>query len=156
MPGGRPTDYSPEMAARICEGLATGRSLRSVCREEGMPCLASIFLWISKYPEFSDQYAKAKQTGLEALAEDLLEISDDGQNDWMENNDPDNPGYRLNGEHIQRSKLRVDTRKWLLSKLVPKKYGDKMTQEHVGNPLTVLIGQIGPSALKPSQDPDGD
>lgn len=156
MPGGRPTDYSPEMAARICEGLATGRSLRSVCREEGMPSLASIFLWISKYPEFSEQYAKAKQTGLEALAEDLLEISDDGQNDWMANNDPENPGYRLNGEHIQRSKLRVDTRKWLLSKLVPKKYGDKMTQEHVGNPLTVLISQIGPSALKPSQDPDGD
>lgn len=97
-----------------------------------MPSLASIFLWISKYPEFSEQYAKAKQTGLEALAEDLLEISDDGQNDWMQNNDPENPGYRLNGEHIQRSKLRVDTRKWLLSKLVPKKYGEKVTQEHVG------------------------
>lgn len=132
MPGGRPTDYSPEMAARICEGLATGRSLRSVCREEGMPSLASIFLWISKYPEFSEQYAKAKQTGLEALAEDLLEISDDGQNDWMENNDPENPGYRLNGEHVQRSKLRVDTRKWLLSKLVPKKYGDRQQVEHSG------------------------
>ena len=156
MPAGRPTDYTPEYAARICERLSDGKSLRAVCREEGMPAMSTVWLWVGKYPDVSHQSANAKQAGLEALAEDLLELSDDGQNDWMENNDPENPGYRLNGEHIQRSKLRVDTRKWLLSKLVPKKYGDKMTQEHVGNPLTVLISQIGPSALKPSQDPDGD
>lgn len=64
--------------------------------------------------------------GLDEMADDVVEISDDGKNDWMQSNDPDNPGYRLNGEHQARSRLRVDTRKWYLSKLAPKRYGDKL------------------------------
>ena len=71
MPGGRPTVYSPEMAARICEGLSEGKSLRTVCREEGMPSLSSVFLWIGKYPEFSEQYARAKSECADALVEDI-------------------------------------------------------------------------------------
>ena len=121
---GRPSSYDPLVAAAICEGLAQGMSLRTVMKSEGMPHLSSVFLWLAKYPEFSDQYAKAKQNGVEALAEDLIEIADNGTNDWMERNDPENPGYRVNGEHINRSRLRVETRKWVMSKLAPKKYGE--------------------------------
>ena len=64
----------------------------------------------------------------DALAEETLEIADDGKNDWMLDNDPDNPGYKLNGEHVQRSRLRVDARKWFASKVAPKKYGEKVEQ----------------------------
>lgn len=130
---GRPSTYTPEIAAKICERLAAGESLRAICSGEGMPDERTVRRWVvDDVNGFSPRYAQAREAGLEAMAEDLLEISDDARNDWMESNDPDNPGYDLNGEHIQRSKLRVDTRKWLLSKLAPKKYGDRTAMELTG------------------------
>ncbi|MEX3630328.1 MAG: hypothetical protein VB138_13605 [Burkholderia sp.] len=81
---------------------------------------------------FAGQYARARDVGLDEMADDLLNISDDGRNDWMDNQDPDNPGYDFNGEHFQRSRLRVDTRKWYLSKLAPKRYGEKTALELSG------------------------
>lgn len=135
MPAGRPTDYTPEIAQAVCLRLAEGESLRSICRDEGMPPKGTILRWIGIHAEFRDQYAQAKFDGAEALAEEMFEIADDGSNDWMELTDKDdNPyGYKANGEHIQRSKLRIDTRKWYLSKIMPKKYGDKIQTEHSGS-----------------------
>lgn len=79
-----------------------------------------------------DQYARAKEVQSEHMAEEILAIADDGQNDWMERNGAESAGWAVNGEHIQRSRLRVDSRKWLMSKLAPKKYGDRVTQEMTG------------------------
>ncbi len=129
---GRPTKYSEEMADKICSLLSEGRSLRSICREDDMPCKASVFKWLREIDHFSDQYAKAKEEASDAMFEDIQDIADNGSNDWIEINDPDNPGYRVNGENIQRSKLRVDARKWMMSKMKPKKYGDKIQTEHSG------------------------
>ncbi len=121
-----PHAYTVEIAQEILERLAAGESLRAICRDVHMPSRSSVSLWVVNDVEgFADQYARARELGLEEMAESLTEISDDGTNDWVDDNDPDNPGYKLNGEHVQRSKLRVDTRKWILSKLAPKKYGDK-------------------------------
>lgn len=97
-----------------------------------MPAMSTVFLWLRTHSEFSEQYAKAKAEAADALVEEILDISDDGSNDWMASNDPENAGYRTNGEAIQRSRLRVDTRKWIASKLKPKKYGDRVTQEVTG------------------------
>jgi hypothetical protein len=69
---------------------------------------------------------------VKALAEETLDIADDGRNDWMERNDPKNQGYEFNGEHVQRSRLRVDARKWFAAKVAPKKYGEKVQQELSG------------------------
>lgn len=134
MPAGRPTDYTEELAAKILSRLATGESMRTICLDEDMPARSSIFLWMSKYPAFSDQYAKAKQEAAEALAEEMFGIADDGQNDYMEriNDEGEVTGYQVNGEAIQRSRLRVDVRKWYLSKIVPKKYGEKQQIDHSG------------------------
>lgn len=123
--GGRPTDYTQGLADSICSLLAEGRSMRTVCKDENLPHKATIFRWLRTNEEFCDQYTKAKVEGVEAWAEESIDIADDGSNDWMETNDPDNPGYRVNGEHIQRSRLRIETRKWYASKLKPKKYGDR-------------------------------
>ena len=92
-----------------------------------MPAVSSVFKWIREDAEFSSQYAKAKEESADALMEEMLDIADNGTNDYMENLDGDGNcvGYRLNGEFLQRSKLRVDVRKWAASKLKPKKYGDK-------------------------------
>lgn len=130
---GRPTDYSQELADYICGELAIGKSLRSVCREEWTPALSTVFKWLRTHKEFSDQYAKAKEESADAHSEEILDIADNATNDYMEAVDDEGAvAYRLNGENIQRSRLRVDTRKWLASKLKPKKYGEKIQQEVTG------------------------
>jgi len=99
-----------------------------------MPAMSTVFLWLATHKEFSEQYELAVQARSAYHAEELLDIADDGSNDWMERKGDDGSvqGWKENGEAIQRSRLRVDTRKWLLSKLQPKKYGDKTAHEHSG------------------------
>ena len=129
---GRPSKYDPEAAEEICCRLSEGESLRAICRDEHLPPATTVRTWIVDDREgFSVQYARARDAGLDAMAEETLEIVDDGRNDWMERQG-DNPGYQLNGEHVQRSRLRVDTRKWYLSKLAPKRYGDRLVNAYEG------------------------
>ncbi|WP_336295520.1 DNA packaging protein [Cronobacter dublinensis] len=128
---GRPSDYTEELAEIICLRLAEGESLRSVCRDEGMPSKQAVLRWLARNESFRAQYVRAKEEGAEAIAEELFDIADDGSNDWMEKLDKDGEaiGYQLNGEHVQRSKLRIDTRKWYLSKIMPKKYGERIQHD---------------------------
>lgn len=135
---GRPSEYTVAIADAICEALADGQSLRSICCAEGMPNRATVFRWLAANPEFSDQYARARDTQAEALADEILDIADDGSNDWMERRDDQggNIGWKENGEAMARSKLRVDARKWVAAKLLPKKYGDKtLVGSDPDNPL---------------------
>jgi hypothetical protein len=99
-----------------------------------------VFRWLESNDAFREQYARAREAQADTLADEILEISDDGSNDWMQRTGKDQePAWQLNGEHVQRSRLRVDSRKWFASKVAPKKYGDKL--EVAGdreNPLTVI------------------
>ena len=125
--------YTPELAAEICRRLAEGQSLKTICDDPAMPCRRLVNTWVSDDVNgFAAQYARARDVGLDTVADDILDIADDGRNDWMEKADPDNPGYQFNGEHFQRSRLRVDSRKWYLSKLAPKRYGEKSSLELSG------------------------
>lgn len=125
-PVGRPTTYSQELADKLCAKIAEGLSVRSVCAMEDMPCTSTFFKWIREIPEFSQQYARATEERTEAMAEDLLDIADDGSNDLMRIQ-KGNETYEVeNKEVTNRSRLRVDTRKWLMSKMKPKKYGEKL------------------------------
>jgi hypothetical protein len=138
---GRPSGYSKEIAEIICSRLASGESLRAICRDEHMPSQSMVFRWLETNLPFREQYARAREAQADTLVDEILEISDDGSNDWMErhNAEGENIGWQLNGEHVQRSRLRVDSRKWFASKVAPKKYGDKL--ELAGdreNPLTVI------------------
>lgn len=128
----RPSDYTPELADLICAEIIMGFSLRTICKADSMPCVSTIMAWLRTRPEFLQQYEKAKEAQADSLAEEMLDIADDGSNDWMERHgkDGENIGYQVNGEHVQRSRLRVDTRKWIASKLKAKKYGDKVTNDH--------------------------
>ncbi len=135
--------FDQDKANAICERLAEGESLRSICRDAAIGVGRSeVFRWLaSDEPAcvaFRDQYARAKEFGIEALADDVLEVADDARNDWMERNGPDDRGWVANGEHIQRSRLRVDSRKWILSKLAPKKYGDKLDMNVAGTMAVTL------------------
>lgn len=103
---GRPSIYSAELAASICERIALGESLRAICRDEGMPDQLTVHRWLSQDESFVSKYARAREQQADVFAEEIVEISD-GEGD------------------PQRDRLRVDTRKWVAAKLKPKKYGDR-------------------------------
>lgn len=127
---GRPTKYTAKLSDNICAKLSEGQSLRTVCKSDDMPCKATIFSWLRTNESFLDQYTRAKQESADALTDEMLDIADDSTNDYMMKQGEDGSEYEaLNAEHIQRSRLRIETRKWLSSKLKPKKYGDKIQQE---------------------------
>lgn len=122
---GRPSKFTQKIADEICERLASGESLRAICEDEHMPVESAVRKWaLDDYQGFYAQYAKARQAQALRWADEIMEISDDGTNDYMETKEGNEV---VNHEHIARSRLRVDTRKWLLSKLLPKQFGDKMT-----------------------------
>jgi hypothetical protein len=140
---GRPSTFTEELALSICERIAEGQSLRSICRLLDMPAQSTVFKWLTENVKFSEQYAHARVAQAELMADELLDIADDGSNDWMDRYDKEGnvSGRVVDQEAINRSRLRVDTRKWIASKLLPKKYGDKIDHEHSGNVnLTVLTG----------------
>ena len=141
---GRPTDYTEELAAFICSEMASGRSLRSICMQEDMPSSSSVYLWLSKHNRFSDNYAKAQIDRATAMAEEILDISDDSSGDAIVQEDRIVP----NSVSVARDRLKVDTRKWLLSRMDPKRYGDKVTQEHTGG---IEVSQITRRVVDPAK-----
>lgn len=147
---GNTSTFTQDTADTICALLAEGQSLREICRADGMPSKTSVMRWLHAQPAFRDQYARAKTIGIEAIAEDILDIADDATNDWMERKSAEdvNIGWQFNGEAARRSQIRIDARKWLLSKLAPKKYGDKVELEHSGK---VTFEKI----VRPIVDPVG-
>lgn len=122
--------YTPEIAETILERLSDGDRLRKICEDEGMPSRGAVQHWVvNDHEGFASRYARACEIGLQLMAEDTLDISDDGRNDVFTADDGDE---RTNHDVVARSKLRVDTRKWLLSKMLPKVYGDKLDLNHSG------------------------
>ena len=133
---GRPSIYSPELAQAICERLAEGETLASICDDDGMPAYRTARGWDLTNADFMPLSTRAREIGIHKMADDCIAIADNGTNDWMLKNDPDNPGYAFNGEAMQRSKLRIETRIRLIGKWLPKVYGDKVT--HSGDPTAPI------------------
>lgn len=124
---GRPSSYTDEVADIICARLAAGESLRAICADPDMPSTSMVFRWLQAREDFRERYAHAREHQSEALLEEIFEIADDARNDWMERQRQDGSTETvLNTEHVQRSKLRIETRKWAMAKLAPKRYGDKL------------------------------
>ncbi len=107
---GRPSKYSDEMAEEICEKIANGRSLRSICAEDGMPTTSTVCKWLIENKEFSEQYARAREKQADYFAEEIIEIADSAE---------------AESAAVSKAKLQIDARKWAASKIAPKKYGDK-------------------------------
>ena len=122
----RPSSFTQETADLICEQLIAGRSLRSICDDEGMPAGSTVCRWLADNEPFRKQYAAAREAQADTLADEILDIADDARNDWMDRQVGEDTVRVLDHEHVSRSKLRLDARRWLAGKLAPKKYGDKM------------------------------
>lgn len=121
------------LVPEILVGLADGRSLRSVLRDgKGrMPSVGTFLQWVAEDPAMAEQYARARALCLDAMAEDIIEIADTpeiGQKSVSKAT-----GLEITeGDMVEHRRLRVESRKWLLSKLAPKKYGELKHVEHSG------------------------
>jgi hypothetical protein len=111
--GGRPSSFTQEMAEHICERLAEGESLRSICRDDYFPRQSTVFRWLATNEGFREQYVRARETQADAIADEILDIADEA-------------------EDAAKARVQIDARKWLAGKLRPKVYGDKVSQEISG------------------------
>ena len=146
---GAPRTYDREaIGALICAELKKGRSLESICKAEGMPAISTVLDWVEQDPTgFGEHYARARKIGYALLADEIIQLSDK-THEWVtvQELDPDgrplldeqgNPRLKqvlmpLSADVIAHKRVQIDTRKWMLSKMLPKVYGDKVTQEHTG------------------------
>ena len=128
---GRPTLYTKDLADEIIQRIVEGESLRRICNDDHVPTKGAVLGWVAEEREdFSDRYIKAMNIRAHGWADEMMDIADDAANDYMESLDKNGDEYlKLNSEHINRSRLRIDTRKFMLSKLLPQKYGDKIEPE---------------------------
>lgn len=123
--GRPPFEFNQTAADEICNRLAKGESLRSICgpgRDDFLPGQNTVFKWLDEVPEFAKQYARAR----EAQADNRFEMA------WE-------IAQKATAEDVQVARLQIDTIKWQTSKLAPKKYGDRLDVAHSGS-LTVNVG----------------
>lgn len=143
MTAGRPSMYTPELAKKICKAIATSTdSLKKICEQnEGFPVKTTIHEWKYDYPEFAVMYADAKREQADLFAEEVMEISDDWTLDIV---DGEHGPIYLTGK-VNRDRLRVDSRKWIACKLLPKVYGER---SEVKSDVTVNVHEKDLEALR--------
>lgn len=140
---GRPSKYTPELGSTICERIAKGELLTSICDEPDMPAYYTVLDWSGsdvnrQIPAFAQMYARAKRDRLERMAEELIRIADTPQVGEKTKTGKDGTEVTT-GDMIEHRRLQVDTRKWLLARLAAHTYGDRVTQEVTGANGTPLI-----------------
>jgi hypothetical protein len=139
---GRTTTYSAKIADAICERLSEGEPLRSICRDEGMPAWRTVYDWRDANPEFAARIAHARELGEEAIAQDCLQIADTPQVGSKSVSKAS--GIEITeADMIEHRRLQIDTRLKLLAKWNPRKWGDKVQQEHTGKDggaIQILFG----------------
>lgn len=140
---GRPGTYTEELGEQICEEIATSnKGMKAICEGLGLKVM-TVLCWLCEthrnyIEDFAKLYARAKEMQAEMLAEEILQIADDGSNDTYTDEDGNE---KTDHDVIARSRLRVDSRKWIASKLKPKKYGDKMDVTSGGEQIAPIIWQ---------------
>ena len=136
---GRPTDYNKEVADKIIEAIrSTSKGIARICEEDGMPDRSTFYRWMDVYEELRDQYARAKEDQADLFVDQIIEIADNSAHDTIETDF----GVKENTEWVNRSKLRIDARKWAASKLKPKKYGDKLDLTSDGDKLPNCVPNV--------------
>ena len=140
----------------IVQRISNGETLRAICREEGKPHWTVIYDWLKENPEFNLRFTRARDIGHDAIAEECLQIADDKLGDWTLTDS----GPTFDGDHVQRAKLKIETRLKLLAKWSPKKYGESTQLKHAdadGNKLNLgsILNEIsGATSGLPS--PEGE
>lgn len=130
---GRPSDYSTETADAICELLADGNSLKSICLGENMPNRSTVFRWLSAHTSFRDMYARAREAQADSLFDEIIDIANTPIEGSKSKVDKDGNVIEISkGDMIEHRRLQIDARKWVAAKLRPKVYGDKLDVDLTG------------------------
>jgi hypothetical protein len=138
----RPVAFTEELFIKLLDRLAQGETLVAICADQTMPTRQSLFQKLYKDENARELYYAAREMQMEAMAEEILELSDNAENDWS----TDDRGRRMaNNDVIQRARLKVDTRKFIMAKMAPRRFGEKNFTEVSGDPnkpltLTVVTG----------------
>lgn len=140
--GGRPSSFTEEIADEICARIASGRSVSSLERDADMPTLTTIFRWLSQHPWFRDRYEKAMELRAHRLFEQMLDISDTPVIGETTTENPDGSVEVKRGDMAQHRRLQIDTRKWVLARMLPKVYGDKLAHEVTGQGGGAVVVQV--------------
>src|SRR5215831_3625410 len=136
-PTGRPSSYSEAAANEICQRMTTGQGLLRICADDHMPDRATVYRWLEANDGFRDRYVRAREALMDFYAEQILVIAFDESGDIVVDQAPDGRLKTVaNHAKVQRDRLKVDSLKWIASRLFPKRYGDKME----------LLGQDGGSS----------
>jgi hypothetical protein len=112
---GRPSTFSADVAMVVCTRIAKGESLNKICKD-GVASIWTVLGWLDQHPEFAQQYARARELQADYYADEICEIADAAADE-------------VDPAAVQAAKLRVDARKWVASKLKPKRYGDRIEVE---------------------------
>lgn len=131
---GRPSSCTPELVDEICARLTAGEALNQMCKDPGYPSINSVLRWVREDRfGFYSKYTAAREIGMDIMLEDIVEISNETDVQLRQLDEAGNPVVmHLNADVIARNRLRVEARKWYLSKVAPKRFGDRVTQELVG------------------------
>lgn len=125
--------WTQEIEDEILDRIAKGQSVVDICDDDWLPSQRTLYRRLEADDEFRQRYARARDMQADTLFDEILQIADDGRNDWMERKSAENPGWVENGEALRRSEIRINARKWMAGKLRPKVYGEKIDHT-IGNP----------------------
>lgn len=119
---GRPTIFTEELAAEICQRLSLGESARQICRDDSMPVMSTLMKWLTEPDKvlFSEQYARARDCQADFYADEIIDIADE-------------LGEGVDANAINIAKMRIDSRKWKVARMSPRKYGDKQQIDHTSS-----------------------
>ncbi len=144
--GRKPIPYDEEIASEVCERLAQGEGLEAICDDPRLPCEMTIRKWMAEQPTFMEAYARAREQQMEKWSDDVVKIADDASGDYVDREAKNGAIERVvDPETVQRSKLRIDTRLRLMSKLAPRRYGDKLNVDLSG---TVHVQALSDAELE--------
>lgn len=136
---GRPSKFTEEIAAEICERLSKGEPLAVICRDEGMPAVRTVSLWKVDHPEFGASFARARDEGFDAIAADALAIADTPL-EGIETKETAEGVEIKRSDMLGHRRLQVETRLKLLAKWDPKRYGDRLDLGNAdGQPLKINV-----------------
>lgn len=157
---GRPSTYSQEVALIICERIADGESLNAICSADDLPGESTVRGWVLDDAQgFAAKYARAREVGYERHAEEIIALADTARIGEKRTIKANGEEEIVTGDMVERTRLQIESRKWILSKMLPKKYGDKVTQEHTGanggDLFGALIKSVDGTALKVVRDDEG-
>lgn len=126
--------YTPEKARIICKRIMMKQTLTEICRDPRMPSLRAVVDWLAnpKYTDFREMYYYARRVQAEMYIDEIMTIADDSSEDWKEVFDKQGKsrGFKPDNEAIQRSRVRIDTRKWYAGQMVPRIYGKRLDVSH--------------------------